>query len=255
MLEPVAEESPVRELGQWIVERLVADPLVEAGVLERHRCLVGHRLGEPEAAAVEEDLAGRGQLDEADRLALRHERQHRRALVADRTQVADLGGAGTGVVNVDHALACLAKHGCGLRVVGQRVRVLERGAPLGRVVAVGDDPFGRAVPVADRALVDAGGRRDVPRNEVPDALRLEAPGELARHREQAAQLVIASCGRLPTGDVGGHGIAHVVMLGAVRVDLGEPVRTCLPALEYRCPRAPSAIRRAGLCGRNRRRWR
>ncbi len=37
--DPVAEEDPVRESGQAVVQGLVSDLVVEAGILEGHRCL------------------------------------------------------------------------------------------------------------------------------------------------------------------------------------------------------------------------
>ena len=121
MVEPVAEEGPVRQSGQRVVERLVADLLVEPGILEGHRRLVRHRLGEPETPVVELDLAGRGQLNEPDRLALRDERQHRRDPVADGMQVRNLADVGGGVGDIDDDLLAVGKDAGGLRVVGEGV--------------------------------------------------------------------------------------------------------------------------------------
>ena len=50
MLHSVAEERAVRQAGQGVVERLVADLRVQPGVLEQDPRLVRHRLGERDLA-------------------------------------------------------------------------------------------------------------------------------------------------------------------------------------------------------------
>ena len=78
LAQPLVQVAVVEEAGQLVAVGEVPGILVVAGVLERHRGLVGHRPGELERRLVEDAVGPAHELDEADRAALGDERQHRR---------------------------------------------------------------------------------------------------------------------------------------------------------------------------------
>ena len=94
------------------------------------------------------------------------------------------------------------------------------------------DPTREAIPVADRALVDAHSARQVAGHQVGDLPRVEALGQLAAHVQQAAQLageILAAgqearrleCGRSVVGEDGQE--PQVVGVEAVEAQLREVI--------------------------------
>ena len=65
LVDAVPEQDPVREPGQPVVQRLVADLVVEAGVLEGHRGLAREHRRELDGAGVERAAPLGGQLDQS----------------------------------------------------------------------------------------------------------------------------------------------------------------------------------------------
>ena len=76
--------------------------------------------------------------------------------LVDRLEVGDLLGVGVRVERVDDHRAGELEDAPRLRVVGERIRRLQRAAPLGREVAERDEAIAGVVPVAEGAVV---GRR------------------------------------------------------------------------------------------------
>ncbi len=188
VLDPVREQAAVGQPGQAVMERLVAQFLHEAGVVEGHRGFVGERPGEAEPALVEGESAGRVELDRADRLAPGDERHHHHRAHVDRAQVRHLGGVAGVVGHADHELALVLEEPAGRRVVRQRVRLVDRLAPLARVVAVGEHAVVGHVPVADPALGGLRGEGEVLGHEVADPQGVHRPGQVAREVGEAAEL-------------------------------------------------------------------
>ena len=230
LAQALVQEPVVVEAGQRVAVGELARLLVEPRVLERHRRLVGHRPGELEALVVPADLRLREQLDEADRLALGDERQHREHAQAVAGQQGDLGRVGGGILRVDDHRLLALEDAHGLGEPGDREERLHLVELEDRVVAERFDPAGGAVPVADGALVDAHGPGQVAGHEVRDLARVQALGQLAAHVEQAAQLAgqLLAAGQQP-GRLDGRGRVvgedrqqpQVVGIEAVETELRE----------------------------------
>ena len=82
---------------------------------------------------------------------------------------------------------CLTQRSLAFRVVGEQVRVVDGIPALRRVVAHRDDLAAHLVPVADPALVDLDGPRQVGRHPVADRVRIARPREIRRHRDEAVE--------------------------------------------------------------------
>ena len=121
MLDAVREEGPVREPTQTVVERLVPDLLVEAGVVQGDRRLVGERPGKAEVMRRDPPRIRPVDLDRADRLATGNEREHRHAPHPDRAEVLDLGGIGRWITVGDEELGLVMKDALGRGIVGEVV--------------------------------------------------------------------------------------------------------------------------------------
>ena len=187
--DAILEEGPVREPGQAVVEGLVAELLVEAGVLEGHARLGRERLGEADPAVVEE-LGSREVTSIAPRARpLASKRQGGHRPLPDRVDVVDLGRVGRRVRVVDDHRPLALEDAPRRGVVSQRVPLVDGGAPLRRVVAVGQDAVAGLVPVADPALVGADRLGDVAGRQVADLARVERLRELGRQLDDVGQLV------------------------------------------------------------------
>ena len=187
--DPLPEESPVGETRQAVVERLVSDGVVEAGVLESHGGLAGEHLGHLDVARTEGAGAMRRHLERPDGRPSRDERDDHHALLVDRGEVGDLVGVRRGVGRINDGGARLLQDETCCRIVGEGIRGLECVASLGREVAEGDDTVRRLIPVAEGAVAGADGLADVPGDAVADELRVHGPGEIVGHRDDAAQVV------------------------------------------------------------------
>ena len=69
--DPIAEEDAIGQAGQAVVQRLVADLVVETGVLEGHRGLAREHRRDLDVAGVERAAPRRRQLERPDRRARR----------------------------------------------------------------------------------------------------------------------------------------------------------------------------------------
>jgi hypothetical protein len=172
VLDAVAEEGPVGQTREPVVERLVADLLVEPGVVERDRGRLRERAAKAEPGLLRGRRLAPVELDGADGLATRHQRQHGHRFHADRAKELDLGRVGAALVDADVHVDVLGEHASRRRVVGELIDVVDRGPPLHRVVAIREDAIAGAVPVADAALVRAGRAREVGGRHVPDLARI-----------------------------------------------------------------------------------
>ena len=188
MLDAIPEQHPVREAREAVVERLVADLVIETRVLQCHRGLAGKHRRELHLGRTEGALTRRRDLDEADRAPGRDQRDHRHRPVPDRGEVADLRRIGGRIVDVDDRWALRLQDGHRRGVVVDRVRLVQGGAALGRLVAEGDHPVRRAVPVAERAVVRANRAGDVDRDPVADESRIECLREVAGHPDDALEI-------------------------------------------------------------------
>ncbi len=187
--DALPEEGPVGEPRQAVVERLVADGVVQPGILESHGRLAGEHLGDLEVARVEGAAAIRRQLERPDRGPRGNERDDHHALLVDRGEVGDLLAIGRGIGGVDDRGARLLEDHARRRVVGKRVGRLECVAPFGREVAKGDHPVRGLIPVAQGTVTGPDGLADVPGDAVADELRVHGPGEVVGHGDDAPQVV------------------------------------------------------------------
>jgi len=97
------------------------------------------------------------QLDQADRLALGHQRQHAHALEAQQLELAALGGVGRRVRPVDEGRHLMLEDAARLGEVGQLVDLVAVGAGARRPETPRQDAVGLPLPEADGALVEGGG--------------------------------------------------------------------------------------------------
>ena len=187
--DSIPEQGPVGEARQAVMERLVPDGVVEAGVLESHGGLAGEHLRHLDVARTERARTVRRHLQSPDRRPGRDERDDHHALLLDRGEVGDLVGVRLGVRRINDGRARLLQDETCCGIVGEGIRRLECIAPLGREVAEGDDPVRRLIPVAEGAVAGADRLADVPGDAVADELRVHGPGEIVGHGHDAAQVV------------------------------------------------------------------
>jgi hypothetical protein len=199
VVDPVAEQRAVGQAGQAVVECLVADLLVEPGVVEGDRRRLGQRSTEPEASVLRRGFRSPVQLDGADGLAAGDERQHGHGSHADGFQELDLGRVRVGAPGVDVHVDVLVENSSSRRIVGEVVHVVDGRPTLDRVVAVGQDAVPGPVPVADAAFVGAGRAGQVRCRHVADLARVHRLEHGRGQLDQAAEL--ASGGLQPRGEL------------------------------------------------------
>ena len=188
LTKPLMEEAVVEEPGQRVPVGQVASLLIQGRVVERHGGLVGHAPGHLERRVDELHAGRRVQLDEPDRPALRHQRQHQERAQAPLSEEVRLGTIGVGIVASDDPGDLLLEHEAGFRIAGQGKRLADLSRHLGREVAHRDHPVVRLVPGADRALIHADGLGQVAGHELRDLPRIEALGECRAHVHDPPQL-------------------------------------------------------------------
>ena len=171
----------VVEAGERVPVGEVPGRVVEARVAERHGGLVDHRPGQVEVASLHPQGLDEGELDEADRLALGHQRQHHERAVAFPSQERDLGGVGGRVLRVERRHHLRLQHPPGLREARQVEERIDAGEPLRRPDSLRREAARGAIPERDRALVGPEGAADVLGDQVGHAARIEAAREGAAH--------------------------------------------------------------------------
>ena len=164
MLGAIVEQAPVGEAGERVVERPMAELLVEPPVLDRHGRLERQRPGEGEPAHVDRVGLGARQLGDPDRALLGGEGQEQHGRSTEGPEAVTFERVRPLVGHVDHDRRLIAgnarEHGPRRDRLGSRLqRTLggmrsERGKPLG---------IGRER--VDDAVVEPGRLGEVPRDK------------------------------------------------------------------------------------------
>ena len=177
MLDSVMEEAAVGEAGERVVERPVAELVIEPTVLDRHGRLERQRAGERESTLVDWTVSAGRQLGNTDRLRQGDERQEEHDLATEGPQACLFGRVGQFVSGIDDDPRPVMDDAPEQRPLHERFRIRLEGTFHGVRPEWGESAGLRREGVDD-AVVEAGRFREVPGDELTEHGGLGRLGEV-----------------------------------------------------------------------------